>query len=98
MKRVALAVAVLLGGAAGAQQYANGDRQKLHGEWEVVSMKFGDMDAPEEFTKGMKVAFQGARLITTWGAHRQDEQPFRLDETKKPRQLELGKGPNISVE
>ena len=43
MKRVAMAVAVvvLAVNCAWAQEYANGDRQKLQGEWELVSLTIG---------------------------------------------------------
>src|SRR5215213_6153695 len=90
MKRVALAVAVLLAGAAGAQEFANGDRRKLQGDWEIVSVTFQGKEMPVPDKGGFKLTFKGDRITSSQGE--QEEMTFKLDETKKPRAMQLAKG------
>jgi uncharacterized protein (TIGR03067 family) len=94
MKRMALAVALLavVGVGSGGQEFANGDRQKLQGEWDVVSVAVGGKEIPLPDMGGMKLTFKGDK---TFSSHNpKEELPFKLDETRKPKRIEIAKGAN----
>src|SRR5262249_43166751 len=98
MKRVAMALALVavVGVRGGAQEYANGDRQKLLGEWELVSLTVGGMENPGVAGNKdeLRVRFTADKVVTFRGGKQLDEMPFKLDETKKPKRMEVGMGVN----
>jgi uncharacterized protein (TIGR03067 family) len=96
MKRMTLAVALLaaVGVSSGGQEYANGDRQKLQGEWELVSLTIGGTEDPglHENMDRMKVRFTADKIVTLLAGRELEENAYHLDETKKPKRMDVGMG------
>jgi uncharacterized protein (TIGR03067 family) len=99
-KAVLVAVAVLAVNGLCAQEFANGDRQRLQGEWELVSVKLNGMEAPgfPNNMDTMKVKFMADKVVTFMGGKQMEEMSYKLDETKKPKRMEVGKGVNGAQE
>jgi RNA polymerase sigma factor (sigma-70 family) len=99
--KVGLAAAVLAaagvgavvgyGRAVAAAEDKKSDKEKLQGEWKVVSIKMGGMDNPNKDQVGDKMTFNGDRMeLTPFKAD------FKLDPSKDPRQIDftLTESPN----
>lgn len=90
MKRVVLvSAAVLVVGSVFGQGAATGDRSRLEGDWDVVSITVGGIADPPTNDKAMKLRFQNNKVIALETDSPKEEFTYKLDETKKPKQIEV---------
>lgn len=65
-----------------------GDQAKVQGDWLVDSIEKGGEKVPEELTKSIKVTIKGTKISIAFGGEAK-EGSFKVDETKKPKQIDL---------
>src|SRR4051812_11014442 len=91
MQRVTLTLAVLAAVSTTAAGAGKGDRAKLQGTWEVLSIAAGGQDVTPKTGKKMLLTFQGDRVSSRLGDDKEEASTFTLDETKKPGHLTVAK-------
>jgi uncharacterized protein (TIGR03067 family) len=93
MRRAAVAVAVLaaVGVVAAAPGGAKGDRARLQGTWEVLSVTAGGKDVTPKTGRRMLLTFQADRISSRLGDGQEEASTYTLDETKKPAHLTVAK-------
>jgi uncharacterized protein (TIGR03067 family) len=85
---VAAAVGAAVGAEAGEKAAAT-DKAKLQGSWALLAAEAMGKPAPKEFIEqGLTLVFSGDKAEMT-GGKKQEEVTFKLDETKKPRQIDF---------
>ena len=62
------------------------DKEKIQGTWNVVAMEDGGEKAPPEEFKGHKWVITGTTITLSFD---KAERGYKLDPSKKPKQLEL---------
>ena|SRR5947209_5184092 len=84
---VLLAVAFTSAGVVAGGD-AKGDLKKFAGTWSVVSAVKGGKDAPENEIKDIRFIFSEDKMTFKKGDETK-EGTFKIDATKKPRQIEV---------
>ena len=88
MRFKVLALALLLtAGATAHQGDGKTDQEKIQGDWELVSLVVDGekADLPEG---GMILTFKGDRVTVTENKEKAEPDPFKLDETRNPREID----------
>jgi uncharacterized protein (TIGR03067 family) len=92
MKRAAFVVAVLAVLVGGAAHQGDGktDKEKIQGDWKLVSQVADgkEEDLPEG---GMTLTFKGDKIAATVNGKQDREEPFKLNEGKDPREIDVVK-------
>ena len=86
-----LLTAGFLLGAAGAQDDAKGDHEKIQGTWKVVSAEDSGRKAPDEAVKNMKWVITKDTITYKFG-DKTTKWSYKLDATKKPKWIDLTEG------
>jgi uncharacterized protein (TIGR03067 family) len=89
MRRVLLLAAMLTTVPMGFAQEKS-DKDKLQGEWKMVSWSLGGKDVmPREFLDQAKVIFKGDTMVFDFGKNGKEEWSFKLDATKTPKAIDI---------
>jgi uncharacterized protein (TIGR03067 family) len=83
---VALTLAVAATGWAGGA----GDKDKLQGSWKLTNVYFGGKEMPGG--KAITITFAGDKVSFKEGDKGAEEGTYKIDPTKKPKQIDLTKG------
>src|SRR5262245_59127791 len=97
MKRPFILVAgcsLLLAAAEAEEKKPVGDQEKIQGTWALVSGERYGKPLPEEVVKHVKLIFSGNKLTTKTG-DRLAEGTFKLDPSKKPKEIDLDVEGNV---
>jgi uncharacterized protein (TIGR03067 family) len=86
-QRIALAAA--FGLLLAVASVRAGDQDKFQGTWKAEKMTRGGMDAPAEETEKMTIEFKGNKAIPMKDGKSEDAAEFSLDETKKPKTMDI---------
>lgn len=71
------------------------EKKQLQGTWKVVSIEgIGMKPFPPETLKDASVVFAGDKVTISIDGDKV-EREFKLDPTKKPKAIDIGKGPGI---
>lgn len=93
MKRLVFLVTALTAActAAGQAGGLKGDKAKLQGTWEVVSVFAADKDITPKSAKRMTLTFKGDKIASRLGEEAEEGSTYSLDETKRPPHLTVAK-------
>ena len=91
-----LLTAGFLLGAAGAQDDAKGDHEKIQGTWKVVSAEDSGRKAPDEAVKNIKWVITKDKITYKFG-DKTTELSYKLDATKKPKWIDLTEGDRTTL-
>jgi uncharacterized protein (TIGR03067 family) len=91
----AMVLGVLAGGVSGRAGDGKTDRDKIQGDWELVSQVAGgeNIALPEG---GMVLSFKGDKVTVIENKKADKEDPFKLNEAKNPREIDVLK-PDLTV-
>ena len=91
---VGFVVAASVIGAGPAQENKSGedDAKKLQGTWSVVAFEQNGKKLSNDEVKIMKVVIEGSTLTIHDGKLMKAEAKFKLDPSKKPKQVDLTMG------
>jgi uncharacterized protein (TIGR03067 family) len=91
MKMQALLVlsAGLLLAADAVKDATKADKDKLQGAWQIASVEVNGEEAPDEALTGFQLTIQGDKYTVKRGDDLVLEATFKLDATKKPKQLDV---------
>src|SRR5882672_4918001 len=93
MRRLAVTATVLalVAAAVGAQGGAKGDKARLQGTWEVLSITAAGQDVTPKTDKKMHLTFKGDKVSSRLGDDKEESATYTLDEAKKPPHLTVAK-------
>ncbi len=83
-------------GAAGAEDDAKGDAEKVQGTWKVVSAEDSGRKAPDEVTKNLKLVVTKDKITYTFG-DKTTNWSYKLDATKKLKWIDLTEGDRTTL-
>jgi uncharacterized protein (TIGR03067 family) len=87
-KQAAVIVLALLAPVLAAEEKKS-DEDKIQGTWKALSGEHGGKKAPEEALKGFRMTFAAGGKLTVLAHGNTEEGTFKLDATKKPKQIDL---------
>jgi uncharacterized protein (TIGR03067 family) len=88
IKAVVLLAVVFATAGVVAGGDAKGDLKKFEGTWSVVSLKKAGMEVPEGDVQQLRVTFSGEKITVKVG-EMDIEGTFKLDPSKKPKQIDV---------
>ena len=91
-----LLTAGFLLGAAGANDDAKGDHEKIQGTWKVVSAEDSGGKAPDEAIKNLKLVVTKDKITYKFG-DKPTEWSYKLEATKKPKWIDLTEGDQTTL-
>ncbi len=88
IKAVVLLAAVFASAGVVAGGDAKADLKKFEGTWSVASAQKGGKEAQEGEIKQLRIVFTGDKITLKFG-EKSKEGTFKLDPTKKPKQIDV---------
>jgi uncharacterized protein (TIGR03067 family) len=95
--KVCLLILVALMSMAGCSSNKDGDKERLEGNWKVVSITSGsEGEAPQELIRDMIIVINGDTWKTL-SAGQASEESFKVDTAKNPKTIDLTRTPIVGV-
>jgi uncharacterized protein (TIGR03067 family) len=86
---VTFALAVFVCAVPAQDNAGKTDSEKLQGTWVVTSFEDASGKASNKDIKGWTYRFEGNKFTVTWKRKTEPEDTFKLDEGKKPKEIDV---------